>query len=294
MKILVTGATGFIGSYLIEQLSASHEVYAIARQPLYTSNIHWIAQDLTQHLDQSKLPSQVDVVVHLAQSQHFREFPEQAKDIYDVNLHSTFSLLEYARKAGAIRFVFASSGGVYGYGNHPFAETDPITPIGFYQALKHTGEIIANSYQDLMNIIVLRYFFVYGKRQKPIMLIPRLAQSVYNGNPILLQGGDGIRINPTHINDAIDATVQAIMLNGNQIINVAGAETLSLREIVHHIAFQMKREPVFTVQPAIEQRDIVGDISKMKLLLHNPNMKFREGVTSLCDDIMRSQSRNSD
>src|SRR4051812_17570185 len=117
MNILITGAAGFVGSHLLAQLSGQHKLYAIARKvsAFHHPSTDWIEHDLTLPLDWNKFPKQVDVVFHLAQSRHYREFPEQVADIFDVNVRSTVELLDYARKVGATRFIYASSGGIYGH-----------------------------------------------------------------------------------------------------------------------------------------------------------------------------------
>ncbi|NJL55587.1 NAD-dependent epimerase/dehydratase family protein [bacterium] len=116
VRVLVTGATGFIGSHLVEAIRDRHEVFALVRrrpaQPL--AGIHWIEQDLAHPLDYSRLPKQLDSIVHLAQSRHYRDFPDRATDIFNVNLYSTFNLLEYARAVNAQSFIFTSTGGLYG------------------------------------------------------------------------------------------------------------------------------------------------------------------------------------
>src|SRR5689334_14237315 len=123
MKLLVTGAHGFIGNHLIRELQNRHEVFALARKlpPQSTSGpTRWIEQDLNRPLDYARLPQRVDAIIHLAQSEFYKQFPERADDIFNVNTNSTFQLLEYGRKSGAEHFVFTSTVGVYGYGYEKF------------------------------------------------------------------------------------------------------------------------------------------------------------------------------
>jgi UDP-glucose 4-epimerase len=105
MRILVTGAAGFIGRRLVQNLTRQHEVFGLSRRP--SSPAQSIQMDLSVGVDTAALPQRIDVVVHLAQSEYFREFPERADHIFAVNVESTFRLLEYARRAGASRFVLA-------------------------------------------------------------------------------------------------------------------------------------------------------------------------------------------
>ena len=100
-----------------------------------------------------------DTVIHLAQSRHYRQFPERADDIFAVNVKSTFQLLDYARRAGAGRFLHASSGGVFGYSYEKFVETDPVNPLNFYLSSKYCAELMVGNYRDYFLTIVLRFFF---------------------------------------------------------------------------------------------------------------------------------------
>lgn len=254
------------------------------KQPLSMANVHWVQADLAQPWMQNELPSQIDAVIHLAQSEHFRQFPDKAVDIFHVNAMSTLQLLEYARQAGAKSFVLASSGGVYGYHEQGFSEDEAVTAradLGFYLSTKLCAEIIAENYAPFMNIIILRFFFVYGPGQRKSMLVPRLIQSVREGRTITLQGEDGIRINPTCVADAARAIAKALTLEQSHKINVGGPDVLSLRQIGEMIGQAVGRPPIFQIEPESQPRHLVGDIRKMTELLGAPQMHFTEGLHSL-------------
>src|SRR5262245_61485639 len=117
MKIVLTGGTGFIGRNLLNHLCPRHEVFVLARRgSVWPSPARacWIEQDLARAVEVSRLPSPIDAVIHLAQSSLYKQFPDKAEDIFQINVESTFRLLEYARRASAKSFLFASTGGVYG------------------------------------------------------------------------------------------------------------------------------------------------------------------------------------
>jgi nucleoside-diphosphate-sugar epimerase len=140
-KILITGASGLIGHEVIETLQGHWSIYAVSRRPYehLSQNTRMIHCDLAKECDFSSFPKHIDAVVHLAQSEHFREFPEMAEDIFGVNTLATLRPLEYARLAGAKTFVYASSGGIYGYGDEGFRRDQPIVTqkdLGFYQSTK--------------------------------------------------------------------------------------------------------------------------------------------------------------
>jgi nucleoside-diphosphate-sugar epimerase len=132
-----------------------------------------------------------------------------------------------------------------------------------------------------MNVAVLRIFFAYGAGQKRSMLIPRLVDSIKAGDPVSLQGHDGIRINPIHAGDAARAVLAALNLEGFDRINVAGPDILSLREISGIIAGKVGRAPVFAVDESKEALDLIGDIGKMGARLVSPARRFEDGVGEL-------------
>lgn len=285
MRILVTGAAGFVGGHLVRRLGRGHEVFALAKsgQPRgRTDGVSWVEQNLAEPLDYARLPRPVDVVIHLAQSRFYKDFPGQARDIFAVNVGGTFNLLEYAMTVGAARFILASTGGVYGYSYEKFVETDPVSPLNFYLSSKHIAELLVGNYQQFFDTTVLRLFFVYGAGQKPVMLIPRLVRSVLAGRPVTLQGHEGIHLNPVHVSDVVGALERALKLEGNHLINVAGPQVLSLREICRVIGTQVGREPVFTTLDDQKSGYLIGDITKMKELLGGPRVPFHEGVLEVC------------
>lgn len=283
-KIVVTGGSGLIGHEVMEQLKNDWSIYAVVRCPNeeLSQKARLIISDLSRGCDDtSSFPKTVDAVVHLAQSDHFREFPEMAEDVFNVNTLTTLRLLEYARKAGAKTFIYATSGGVYGYGEEEFSENQPIVvsrDLGFYVGTKLCSEIIAENYAPYMNVILLRFFFVYGPRQKETMLIPRLIRNVKDGRPIQLQGRNGIRINPTFVSDAANAVVRSLELMDSQKINVGGPDVLTLRQIGEIIGETVGRQPIFETQEEIKSRDLIGDIHKMSQLLIKPKTGFCEGI----------------
>ncbi len=285
MKILVTGATGFIGNHLVRKLQGAHEVFALTRgqpSPDGPNEVIWVEQNLSEPLDYSRLPQKLDVVIHLAQSKFYKDFPERAEDIFAVNVNSTFNLLEYARKAKAERFIFASTGGVYGYSYEKFVETDPVSPLNFYFSSKYIAELLIGNYQQFFHTAVLRLFFAYGAGQARTMLVPSLVGSVLSDNPIVLYGTDGLRINPVHVGDVVEAIRQTLRLEGHHLINLGGPQVLSLREIGHIIGKRLGREPSFKVCDGQEPRDLVCDVTKMVALLGEPQVVFSEGVIEVC------------
>jgi len=279
MQILVTGAAGFIGSRLLAQLTQEHEVFGLSRRPSASS--HSIQMDLSSGLDTAALPQHIDAVMHLAQSDHYREFPERADHIYAVNVESTFRLLEYARRAGAKRFVLASSGGVYGYAKEVLTESAALRPPDFYLRSKQLAENLLFAYESYFASIAVRPFFVYGAGQRPTMFIPRLVRNVLLDRPITLSPPDGLLVNPIHVGDAVRAFTAALTADFSGAINIAGPDVLSLGEVVRIIGHNVGREPVVE-RVADAPGNVIGDVALMSRILGPPAVRFSEGVVEVC------------
>jgi UDP-glucose 4-epimerase len=286
-RILITGASGLVGSHLLPMFGPDEEVHVVARAPLVESdiapaNVHLL--DLGRPFEDSDLPDRIDSVVYLAQSENFRAFPEQVRDVFDVNLSSLLHMLDYARRAGASSFVSASSGGVYGSSAGPIGEDFPIEPtgkLGFYLSSKLCGEILAETYAPFMNIAVLRLFFAYGKGQRRSMLIPRLIDNIRAGNPVTLQGEDGITLNPVHALDAAAACKAALGLEGFNPVNVAGPDIVSMRELCELIGERVGRAPVFDVRPGNPNENLIAVTERMEALLATPLRRLHDHIEEL-------------
>jgi len=283
-RLLVTGANGFVGRHLVPALSARHKVFAMVRAHAECPDAHdvrTVFQDLTQPLNPDALPEAVDAVIHLAQSRHYKDFPERADDIFAVNVGSTFRLLEYARQAGARCFILASSGGVYGTSYERFVETDPVNPLNFYLSSKYSAELLTASYRPFFDTIVFRFFFVYGAGQTG-MLIPRLLHRLLGGEPITISGDPGIRVNPIHVRDAVRVFEPAMALDRSEVFNVAGDEAVTLSDLVRLMERAADRKAHLTHVPASSQGDLAGDNRRMKEVLDvHPRVTLMEGLKEM-------------
>jgi nucleoside-diphosphate-sugar epimerase len=286
-RCVITGAGGLIGSALVEILASGWEIHAVSRhRPAKLparNNLVWHSTDVSAAMANGALPEQTDAVIYLAQSEHFRDFPDRALDIFDVNTIAVLRYLDYARRAGARTFVYASSGGVYGWGDTSMSETASIPAegnLGFYLGSKLCSEIVALNYASFMNVAILRFFFAYGPGQRKSMLIPRLADAVRTGSPVTLQGEDGIRLNPVHVTEAADAVARSLDLKGTHKINVAGPEILSLRQMCEIIGKAVGRKPVYKIED-VAPKHIVGDTARMTELLAAPRISFLEGFQTM-------------
>ena len=289
MRLLITGATGFVGSRLVRKLMSDHELFCVTQRDgalPHHAHVHAIAQNLADPIDPSRLPASMDAIIHLAQSRQFRRFPDQAGDIFAVNTASTAQLLDYGRQAKIRAFLLASSGGVCGYLPRPIVETDPPQPNNFYLASKYAAECLVNAYCDYFATVTLRYFFVYGEGQRD-MFMPGLVERVLKGEPVIIFGKTGVTMNPIHVSDAVEATIRAVALERQETFNVAGSETTTVLELAELVGQLTGKKPVYSYQPEKGQMAMVGNIEKMKLKLGvTPRTSIKEGLTRLVNDLL--------
>jgi UDP-glucose 4-epimerase len=285
-KILLTGASGLLGREVTKHLCDSSELHLLMRGKNSApdgSDAICHQLDLSEDWKVDSLPDKIDAIIHLAQSEHFREFPSKATDIFRVNVESTARLLDYAYRAGARHFVYASSGGVYGYGNQAFKENAPVVDsgkLGYYLSSKYSSELLVQQYSSLMQVTILRFFFIYGKGQRRSMLLPRLIDGIRSGDPVKLEGRNGIRINPIHVTDASKALIASLGIDGNQTFNIAGAEEMSLFEICETMS-ECLGVPASYQRSDVEPNDLIGDVSAMKSKLHLPEISLLQGIKDL-------------
>jgi UDP-glucose 4-epimerase len=284
-RILVTGANGLLGRSVVASLASTNEVYAMVHtmpsEPL--PGIQYLPVDFAADWAVDALPSKVHAIVHLAQSAHFRDVPARALEVFQVNIASTARLLDFAWRAGTERFVYASSGGIYSGGIQTFRETSPVIQpdtLGYYLGSKVSCEALASSYARFMKIMVLRFFFIYGRGQNRTMLIPRLIDNIRRGRPVSIQGESGLRLNPIHVSDASAAVVAALSSETSAIYNVAGPQVLSLRELCREIEALVGQAASFETVPG-QSSDVVGDISMMSAHLHVPLVRPATGLKDL-------------
>jgi UDP-glucuronate 4-epimerase len=283
MRIVVTGAAGFIGSHTCERLvERGHDVVGIDSFDgyLYPAELKRRNAAELAKLDRFKLieadicdrdamttaiTSDVDVVCHLAALAGVRPSLAEPLRYLRTNIEGTGVIIERMRALGKQRLVFASSSSVYGAKRGTeiaaFREDDPcLTPASPYAATKRMNELQLSAYRDLfgLGVFALRFFTVYGPRQRTDMAIAKFTQSIAAGKPITLYGDGSSRRDYTFIADIVSGTVAAIervQPGAYDIFNLGGTQTISLKELVETI------ERVVGTQAVIEwQPDQPGDV----------------------------------
>ena len=313
MRILVTGGAGFIGSHLVEKLlAANHDVVILDDfndfydPQIKQMNIAGFAKDVTVcRVDLRENDSvrtvfgreKVDAVVHLAARAGVRPSIQFPRLYYDTNVLGTLHLLEAARVTGVQRFIFASSSSVYGASKTvPFSEDQHLTQtISPYGATKIGGEFLCSTYSHLyqMRVVALRYFTVYGPRQRPDLAIHQFTRRIYAGQPIDQFGDGSTRRDYTYIDDIIQGTMAALDYDGPlyDMFNLGESQTIQLKELISAIENVLgKRAKINELpeQPGDMPRTY-ADISKArKLLGYNPATKLSEGLPKFVEWYLRS------
>ncbi len=248
-RVLLTGATGFVGRAFLERWADRYEFVVLARRPLPASvrgQAERIKVDLRDPLPLRRLPSRVDAVVHLA-SVRAPSAGYGPEELYAVNTGSVAALLDYARQAGARRFVLGSTGGVCGYHSRPIRETTPAAPFDDYTLSKWQGETVARHHERLngVRVAIVRYFFPYGPGQES-GIMTTLARRMADGQPVLLHGGGRHpRLNPVFVDDASDVTRRALDASRSMTVNCAGPEVATIQQIATTIGALTGTKPRF-------------------------------------------------
>jgi UDP-glucose 4-epimerase len=267
MKVLLTGATGFIGRHLARELSPRHQIYCITRsfdEELQDLGCLVIQTDLQYPLNLNVLPDQVDAVVHLASVNPAS--PDQANESFKVTVASTQYLLDYGRKAGIRHFVYASSGSVYGFGERPWKEEDPAQAMNFYAVHKRCAELLVNSYAQFFSTCVLRLFFPYGPGQSSRRRIPMIIERIREGKSVTIFNDGKPKINPIYISDVVRIIEKALNLQGNFVVNVAGDQVVDMKQLALLIGNIIGRKPSFENIKDNATLDLIADNQRMHQL----------------------------
>lgn len=266
MNILLTGATGLLGSVVLPALKAQHTVSVISSVEQSNSNfteINWIKCDLSRGLDLRSLPEHIDAVVHLAQSRLYKSFPENMLAIYEINVGSMAKLLDYAYHAGAKSFLYTSTGSVYYPYQGTLSETQLLDPIDFYANSKLAAERLALSFSGYFSICIFRLFFLYGSVTN-YSLIATLIAKIKNKQPVIIDGDDeGLVFTPTLNIDVAGCIVQAINSQAQGIYNVSGTESISIKSLALKIGEILKIKPVFKYEIKVKPFVIKPNLEKI-------------------------------
>jgi UDP-glucuronate 4-epimerase len=318
--IVVTGAAGFIGSHLTERLLArgDHVIGVDNFDPFYSRahktqnlsaarahpNFTFIEADCAE-FDQMRrvFERTVSAIVHLAAKAGVRPSIADPVGYARANVLATQVMLAAAHEHGVPRFIFGSSSSVYGNNEKvPFAETDAVEhPISPYAATKRAGELLCHTFHHLhgMGIIALRFFTVYGPRQRPDLAIRKFAELILRGEPIPFYGDGSSERDYTWIDDILQGVLAAVdrsreVPGGFEIVNLGESRTTSLNKLVELIGAALQLEPKLQrlpMQPGDVNRTF-ADITKARNLLgYQPTMPVENGIPRFVEWLQREATR---
>ena len=305
-NILVTGGAGFIGSHLVDKLLSEGDLNVtvvddfndfyepsikranVARHS-QNSNYHLEEADIRQRAALERLfdESNFDCIVHLAARAGVRPSLDQPLLYAQTNIEGTLNLLEMSRQHNIKQFVFGSSSSVYGINAKvPFSENDPIRqPISPYAATKAAGELLCHTYTHLYGIrcVCLRFFTVYGPRQRPDLAIHKFARLISEGKSIPVFGDGTTRRDYTFVDDIIAGVRAAIDYTRTEyeVINLGESRTVELRELISLLEKELDLPAMIDRQP-LQPGDVpqtFADITRARHLLgYNPQTQIETGI----------------
>jgi len=307
-KILITGCAGFIGSNLVESLlRMDYKVMGLDCFTDYYSseikkknminfvnnkNFVFIKNDLNV-ADLKNIIEDVDYIFHLAAQPGVRASWGQNFEIYiKNNILATQKILEACKDSDIKKFIFSSSSSVYGNANKlPINEDAMKTPISPYGVTKLAAENLCNLYYENYNIptVSLRYFTVYGPRQRPDMAFHKFIYTILNNGPITVYGNGKQTRDFTYILDVIDATILA-MRNGvnGEVYNIGGGSRISVSDVIKIIEQITKKKARIEYKQFQkgDVKDTYADINKAKnRLKYQPNVNIKTGLKLQIDSI---------
>jgi len=319
-NILITGGAGFIGSHLVEKLlgEGTWQVTVVddfndfyspqikrANVAPFLSNPRFFLSETdvcdAENLQKLFAANSFDAIVHLAARAGVRPSLLQPKLYAATNIGGTLNLLELAREFNVKQFVFGSSSSVYGVNcKIPFSESDKISqPISPYAATKAAGELLCHTYAHLYDIraVCLRFFTVYGARQRPDLAIHKFSKLIWENKPIEMFGDGTTRRDYTYIDDVIAGVRAAIDYDQSdfEIFNLGESQTVELCKLIKLLEESLGKRAIIERRP-MQAGDVprtFADISKAQSLLnYNPQIRIEEGIRKFVE-WFRRQNKNS-
>ncbi|MBN2592162.1 MAG: GDP-mannose 4,6-dehydratase [Sedimentisphaerales bacterium] len=303
MRALITGAAGFIGSHLCERLLANgwnvvgvdnfDDFYdpQIKRQNisdcLKNKNFQLFEADIRDYEAMTKaISGDVQVIVHLAAKAGVRPSIDQPLLYADVNINGTMILLELATKHEIDKFIFGSSSSVYGNNDKvPFSEDDNVDfPISPYAATKKAGELICHTYHHLcgMSITCLRFFTVYGPRQRPDLAIHKFAKLIEQDRPIPVYGDGSMMRDFTYIDDIVNGIIAAMArCDGFNIYNLGESEPITVNDLIAEMEKALGKKAIreyLPPQPGDVERTYADITKAAEELAFEPSTSIQTGL----------------
>lgn len=272
-NILITGGTGFIGNNFINLYKDYYKCINIGRSENDScSNIHWNLKEKINYT----IEETIDTVIHSASIVGSSEL-DNSKYI-DINVKSTIELLDYCVRNKVKKFIYVSSGSVYGYNKEKVNEDTVCNPLDMYGMSKFFSEKLCDLYKNKISIIILRLFFPYGNNQKG-RLFSNLVESILQRKEINLNKNGLPIINPIHVNDVINIIQKLIETDCTGVFDICGNELISIEDLCRRIAFHANINKLNFSYKDNEVSNLIGDNQKVcSALGYKMNINLDEGI----------------
>jgi nucleoside-diphosphate-sugar epimerase len=280
MKVVIVGSGGFIGSHLNKFLQ-SEGIQVLGASSADGTGIVPSTGILP---DDFSIVPETDLIVYLAQSPYYNMLPEKFPHLVNVNVLSAVKTAELAHRAKVRRFIYASTGNVYEPGFTPFSESSPLRRDDWYSLSKIHAEEMLSLYKNDMDLIIMRIFGVYGPGQTD-KLVPKLLNSVMQDKEIFIEKNpenpsdlSGLKISLCYIDDIVEIISNIIKKGGPSIINIAGNEPASLRQMANVMGQYLGKKPVLKVADRCRRGDLIADISLLNSILKPQFTSLESGL----------------
>ena len=278
-RLVVTGATSFVGRHLLPVLAGEYHLICLARDPSRLEpgpEMEVIQADLSDPGFARRLPERADGILHMAVAP-----PSLAPEpgyAFQVNAAGALALLEWGKSAGVERFVFTSSGSVYGPQPTPITEETPPRPADLLGVAKCAAEMLAALYTSHFAVVILRLWRPYGPGQPDNFLIPRLAARIRAGEPIALNRDGRPRANAIYVTDLVEVVRRALRLGRSVTLNVAHPEAPSIHDLCRELEAIVGR-PARYEHLDREAGDLIADVTRMQQILDfEASISLAEGL----------------
>ncbi|MCI0335988.1 MAG: GDP-mannose 4,6-dehydratase [Acidobacteria bacterium] len=309
-RYLITGGAGFIGSHLVDRLLAQSPARLVVidnfdefydpqikqeniAKHLNHSVYRLVEMDIRNYAALKQLFSEeiFDVIIHLAAKAGVRPSVNDPRTYQEVNTAGTMNLLDLAHRNGIKKFIYGSTSSIYGpHATPPFKEDAPLAPISPYAATKAAGELIAHTYSYLheMQTVCLRFFTVYGPRQRPDLAIHKFARLIMSKRPIPVYGDGTSERDFTYIDDILQGMISAIEYDATpfEIINLGESQTVTVNRMIELLEDALGEKAIIDHQPP-QPGDMPrthADVSKARQLLnYHPTTPIEAGIEKFVD-----------
>jgi nucleoside-diphosphate-sugar epimerase len=286
MKVLIVGSGGFIGKNLISHLALKGlDVFGIS-----SSDGEGINPCTGILSEQFSIPIGTDAIIYLAQSPYYRQVPDMASHLLNVNVVSAVTVANMARKANVNRFIYTSTGNVYAPSFNPLSENAPLNKANWYSLSKIQAEEALALFRNDMDIVIARLFGVYGPGQSN-KLIPNLLNSVIKETKIRIEKNsvdsqdlEGLKLSVLYIQNLIDILTHLLTIkNPPHYLNISSNEIVSIKQIANIMGSLLNKQVKFEISEKERSFDLIADISCLQAIGNYSFTKIDDGIKKMID-----------